>query len=44
MITNGRFTGAWTPKHYDDQARKVEMFNKYANVGAEMIPRERCAR
>ena len=41
LITNGRFTGAWTPKHYDDQARKVEMFNKYANVGAEMIPRER---
>ena len=27
--------------HYDDQARKVEIFNKYANVGAEMIPRER---
>ena len=41
LITNGRFTGAWTPAHYDDQARKVEMFNKYANVGAEMIPRER---
>ncbi len=41
LITNGRFTGAWTPQHYDDQARKVEMFNKYANVGAEMIPRER---
>ena len=41
LITTGRFTGAWTPKHYDDQARKVEMFNKYANVGAEMIPRER---
>ena len=41
LITNGRFTGAWTPQHYDDQARKVEMFNKYANVGAEMIPRAR---
>ena len=41
LITNGRFTGAWTPKHYDDQASKVEMFNKYADVGAEMIPRER---
>src|ERR1700745_954999 len=22
LITNGRFTGAWTPKHYDGQARK----------------------
>src|SRR5215475_10461926 len=41
LITNGRFVGAWTPQHYDDQARRVEMFNKYANVGAEMIPRER---
>ncbi len=41
LITNGRFTGAWTPRHYDDQATKVEMFNKYADVGAEMIPRER---
>src|SRR3954466_14007674 len=41
LITNGRFTGAWTPRHYDDQASKVEMFNQYADVGAEMIPRER---
>jgi glycine/D-amino acid oxidase-like deaminating enzyme len=41
LTTNGRFTGAWTPKHYDDQAAKVEMFNRYADVGAEMIPRER---
>jgi glycine/D-amino acid oxidase-like deaminating enzyme len=41
LIRKGRFVGAWTPKHYDDQAAKVEMFNQYADVGAEMIPRER---
>ena len=28
-------------KHYAEQAAKVEMFNKYADVGAEMVPRER---
>ena len=38
---NGRFVGAWTPKHYAEQAAKVEIFNKYANAGAEMVPRER---
>ncbi len=38
---NGRFVGAWTPRHYAEHATKVEMLNKYANVGAEMIPRER---
>ena len=41
VIKKGRFVGAWTPKHYAEQAAKVEMFNKYANVGAEMVPRER---
>ena len=41
LITKGRFVGAWTPKHYEDLAAKVEMFNQYAHVGAEMIPRER---
>ncbi len=41
LITNGRFVGAWTPGHYADQAAKIDMFNQYANVGAEMISRER---
>src|SRR5215208_1452761 len=41
VIKQGRFVGAWTPKHYAEQAAKVEMFNKYADVGAEMVPRER---
>ena len=31
---NGRFVGAWTPKHYADLATKVETYNKYANAGA----------
>src|SRR5216683_236042 len=38
---NGRFIGAWTPKHYADLATKVETYNKYANAGSEMVPRER---
>jgi glycine/D-amino acid oxidase-like deaminating enzyme len=41
LIARGRFVGAWTPKHYADQAAKVAMFNDHAHVGAEMIPRER---
>ena len=41
LITRGRFVGAWTPKHFAEQAAKVAMYNQYANVGAEMIPRER---
>ena len=38
---NGRFVGAWTPKHYADLATKVETYNKYANAGSSMVPRER---
>jgi glycine/D-amino acid oxidase-like deaminating enzyme len=41
LVTNGRFVGAWTPKHYDAQAARIDMFNRFADVGAEMIPRER---
>jgi glycine/D-amino acid oxidase-like deaminating enzyme len=41
LIRHGRFVGAWTPKHYDEQASKIAMFNQHADVGAEMIPRER---
>ncbi|HEY2870838.1 MAG TPA: FAD-dependent oxidoreductase [Reyranella sp.] len=37
----GRFIGAWTPRHYDDMASKVETYNKYANAGTSMVPRER---
>jgi glycine/D-amino acid oxidase-like deaminating enzyme len=41
LVTRGRFVGAWTPKHYAELASKADMFNEYANVGAEMVPRER---
>ncbi len=41
LVRRGRFVGAWTPKHYAELAAKVDMFNEYADVGAEMIPRER---
>ncbi|MFO1079898.1 MAG: FAD-dependent oxidoreductase [Reyranellaceae bacterium] len=37
---NGRFVGAWTPRHWDDLAAKVETWNKYADAGAEMVPRD----
>ena len=36
---NGRFVGAWTPRHYDDMATKVEVYNNYANAGASMVRR-----
>src|SRR6266853_994639 len=38
---NGRFVGAWTPTHYADLATKIEIYNKYANAGSEMVPHER---
>lgn len=37
----GRFVGAWTPKHYAAQAKKVDMLNQAAQSGARMVPRER---
>ncbi len=37
----GRFVGAWTPKHYDGMAAKIEALNRYADVDAVMVPRER---
>jgi glycine/D-amino acid oxidase-like deaminating enzyme len=37
----GRFVGAWTPKHYDAMARKVELLNRAAHSGCAMVPRER---
>lgn len=41
LMMNGRFTGAWTPRHYADMATKVEAYNTYANTGSHMVPRER---
>jgi glycine/D-amino acid oxidase-like deaminating enzyme len=35
----GRFTGAWTPPHYEQFARKVEILNRYTGAGAYMVPR-----
>lgn len=37
----GRFVGAWTPKHYATQAAKVAVLNSAAGSGSFMIPRER---
>ncbi len=38
---SGRFVGAWTPKHYDSQAKKIARLNESAQSGAYMLPRER---
>jgi glycine/D-amino acid oxidase-like deaminating enzyme len=38
---NGRFVGAWTPKHYAAQAKTVEALNASAKSGSYMVPRER---
>ena len=37
---NGRFSGAYTPRHYAEQATKVGTFNQTAGLGTYMIPRE----
>jgi glycine/D-amino acid oxidase-like deaminating enzyme len=37
----GRFVGAWTPKHYDGMAGKMELLNRHAEADAHMLPRER---
>lgn len=37
----GRFVGAWTPKHYASQAKRVDRLNQVAQSGCYMIPRER---
>ncbi len=36
----GRFVGAWTPKHYAAQAKKIALLNEAARSEAYMIPRE----
>lgn len=38
---SGRFVGAWTPKHYDGLAAKVDALNELADADARMLPRER---
>ncbi|MDQ8727521.1 FAD-binding oxidoreductase [Bradyrhizobium sp. LHD-71] len=37
----GRFVGAWTPKHYDGMASKLDALNDFAGADASMLPRER---
>ncbi len=34
----GRFTGAWTPAHYQAQARRVEAMAAATGMAAEMLP------
>jgi glycine/D-amino acid oxidase-like deaminating enzyme len=38
---SGRFIGCATTKHYDGLAAKVDFYNKGADSGASMVPRER---
>src|SRR5262249_40791813 len=37
----GRFTGAWTRKHYAALEAKLDLLNRVADVGARMLPRTR---
>ena len=37
---NGRFSGAYTPHHYKEQAAKVGTYNASAGLGTYMVPRE----
>ena len=37
----GRFVGAWTPKHYESLAKRVEALNRAAQSGSIMVPRDR---
>jgi glycine/D-amino acid oxidase-like deaminating enzyme len=37
----GRFVGAYTPRHYAEQAKKIGAYNKAAGAGTRMVPRER---
>jgi len=38
---NGRFVGAWTPKHFAAQEKRLAGLNNDAQSGAYMVPRER---
>ena len=37
---NGRFSGAYTPRHFQEQAAKVGTYNASAGLGTYMVPRE----
>src|ERR1041384_6438985 len=37
----GRFVGAWTPKHYAAQEKRLAGLNDAAQSGAYMVPRDR---
>ncbi|HZT88884.1 MAG TPA: FAD-binding oxidoreductase [Stellaceae bacterium] len=37
----GRFVGAWTPKHFEYQSRRLASLNADAQSGAFMVPRDR---
>ena len=37
----GRFVGAWTPRHYAAQEKRLRSLNDAAQSGASMVPRER---
>jgi glycine/D-amino acid oxidase-like deaminating enzyme len=38
---SGRFSGAYTPKHYEALAEKLALYNSASDAEAEMVPRER---
>jgi glycine/D-amino acid oxidase-like deaminating enzyme len=38
---NGRFVGAWTPKHFESQSKKIALLNDAAASGAYMLAKER---
>src|SRR5262249_3282372 len=38
---SGRFSGAFTPRHYAEQEAKIGTYNESAGLGTYMIPRER---
>jgi glycine/D-amino acid oxidase-like deaminating enzyme len=40
-MKHGRFVGAWTPKHYASQEKRLASLNDDAQSGAYMVPRER---
>jgi glycine/D-amino acid oxidase-like deaminating enzyme len=40
-MKRGRFVGAWTPKHYAAQEKRLASLNEDAQSGAYMVPRER---
>ncbi len=39
--SNGRFIGAWTPRHFRAQEDSLPLMNEHADLDAEMLPQER---